>query len=160
MRLIAGWVVLVALVLAGCEPKERDAIVKDGGKALEHAGRAVSTAWNSVAKKVSEISPESSKEAMDNARLAVVDLQKQAAAIENPTPEVLRQVEQARAALAKIDAAARLRELQEQAAALAEQAKQQTEVGAKKLADVQEQMKSARETYDAASSELEKLSGR
>ncbi len=145
------------MLVVGCEPKDRESIVQDGGKALEHAGRAVSTAWNSVAKKVSEISPESSQDAMDQARLAVADLQKKAEAIPNPTPEVLRQVEQARAALAKIDAAAKLRELQDQAAALTQQAKQQTEAGAKQLADLQNQIKAAREHYDAASTQLEKL---
>lgn len=157
MRQIVGWTLLLTMLVVGCEPKDRESIVQDGGKALEHAGRAVSTAWNSVAKKVSEISPESSQDAMDQARLAVADLQKKAEAIPNPTPEVLRQVEQARAALAKIDAAAKLRELQDQAAALTQQAKQQTEAGAKQLADLQNQIKAAREHYDAASTQLEKL---
>lgn len=165
------WLSFVLVVAVACEPKDRESIVRDGGKALEHAGKAVSTAWNSVAAKVREISPESSADALSRARQAVVDVQDQAKAIPNPTPEVLAQLEAARAAIAKIDAAEKLRSLQEQAAALAAQAKDQVdraadgaqdlrkeaEGGAERLKQLERDIAAARESYDAAAQKLESL---
>lgn len=159
------------LVAAGCEPKDRETIARDGGKALEHAGKAAMTAWNSVAAKVREISPESSKEALERVRLSVVDLQKKAEAIPNPTPEVLAQLEQARASIAKIDAAEQLRALQEQAATLkadveakakaagegAKELREQVLVGNEKLEQLQKQIDAARAKYDETAKALEDL---
>ncbi|MCC7433306.1 MAG: hypothetical protein IT363_01375 [Methanoregulaceae archaeon] len=165
------WLSLVVVFAIACEPKDRESIARDGGKALEHAGKAISTAWNSVAAKVREISPESSEEALSRARQAVVDVQEKAKAIPNPTPEVLAQLEAARAAIAKIDAAEKLRSLQEQAAALGADAKnkadraadgaqdlrKQLEAGNERLKLLEQEIAAARESYDAAAKKLESL---
>lgn len=140
----------IALFALGCEPKAREEIVRDGGKAYEHASRAVVTAWNSVAAKVKEISPDSSDDAIAQARMAVLDLQKKAEAIPNPTPDVMAQLNEARASLAKIDAAEELKRLQNQTKALGEGAGEQY----KKL---QHQVDEARKRYDESVGTLEKL---
>ena len=66
---------LLAIVcsLAGCEQKDRDVIATESSKAWEHASKAAMAAWVSVSKKVSEISPNSSEEAMQ----AAVQLQEE-----------------------------------------------------------------------------------
>jgi len=165
------WLSLVVVFAIACEPKDRESIARDGGKALEHASKAITTAWNSVAAKVREISPESSQDALERARQAVVDVQKQAEAIPNPTPEVLAQLESARAAIAKIDAAEQLRSLQEQATALgadasdkatraadgAQDLRKQLEAGNERLRLLQQEIAAARESYDAAAKKLESL---
>lgn len=171
MKSLAFALVLALGLAAGCEPKDRESIAKDGGKALEHAGKAAMTAWKSISAKVSEITPESSKEAIEKARQSVMDLQKQAEAIPNPTPEVLAQIESARAAIAKIDAAEQLRALQDQATAIkndlaekakavgesAESAKSQIEAGNKQLKELQQQIDTARANYEEAAQAVEKL---
>lgn len=167
------WLSLVAVFAIACEPKERESIVRDSSKALEHAGKAAVTAWNSLSAKVRELSPESSEEALSRARQAVVDVQERAKAIPNPTPEVLAQLEAARAAIAKIDAAEKLRSLREQAAAIGADVKEKADQAGKGAQDLRNQVAegndrlkflekeiaAARESYDAAAKKLESLTG-
>jgi glutamyl/glutaminyl-tRNA synthetase len=138
---------LFALSLVGCEPKDRETFSKESGKAWEHASKAAITAWNSVAKKVSEITPDSTKEAMDSARKAAEDAQNKLGAIPNPTPEVMKQIEAAKAALAKLDAATRLKDLQEQAGMMVEDAKLKAENAGKSAEEIQKNLTNANETY-------------
>ncbi len=138
---------MLCLALVGCEPKERDTFAKESGKAWEHASKAAVTAWNSIAKKVAEITPDSTKEAMDSARKSAEDAQKKLGDIPNPTPEIMKQIEAAKAAIAKLDAAARLKELQERAAQMVEDAKKQAENAGKSAEEVKKKLSDANESY-------------
>jgi len=138
---------LLLITLAGCEPKDRDTFAKESGKAWEHASKAAITAWSSVAKKVAEITPDSTQEAMDSARKAAEDAQKKLSEIPNPTPEILKQVEAAKASLAKLDAAERFKKLSEQATQMVEDAKLKAENAGKSADEIRKNLEGANESY-------------
>ncbi len=148
-------VAALCVALAGCEPKERDTFAKESGKAWEHASKAAVTAWNSVAKKVAAITPDSTREAMDSARKAAEGAQKKLSGIPNPTPEIMKQVEAAKASIAKLNAAERLKDLQERAAKMVEDAKKQAENAGKSVEDVKKNLSTANENYQSLMKDVE-----
>lgn len=144
-RILLGLIACVAL--HGCEPRDREVIATEGGKAWEHASKAAVTAWNSVAKKAMEITPSASSEAMDAARKAVEAAKKQLEAIPNPTPDIQKKLAEARAGMEKIDAAATLKELQDKASGMVEAARRQAENAGKTYEEVRSNLKGANENY-------------
>jgi chromosome segregation ATPase len=136
-------------ILIGCEPKERATIVTEGAKAWDHAAKAAVTAWESVAKKAAEITPAASKQAMDSARAAVESARKKLEEVPNPTPEIQKKIEAARAGISKIDAAATLKELQDKASSMVESAKEQADNAGKTYNEVKSNLEQANAQYKA-----------
>lgn len=136
-------------LLVGCQPKDRATIVTESSKAWEHASKAAITAWNSVAAKVSEITPDASKEALAAARSAVDAAKKKLESVPNPTPEIRKKIEEARAGISKIDAAATLKELQDKSSAMLESARQRAENTNKTLEEVRTNLEAGNEQYKA-----------
>lgn len=153
-------IALIALLVLGCEAKDRDSIAKETGKAWEHASRAAVTAWASLSKKVDEITPDSTMGAIEEARKAAASAQEQLSKIPNPTPEILKQIEAAKAAVAKLDAAQRLRDLQDRASAMVADAQKQADNAGKSAEAVRQNLMRANETFQKLQTEIQSASER
>lgn len=92
---------------------------------------------------------------MSSARDAVEGVQKKLAEVPNPTPEIQKQIEAARASIAKIDAAATLKELQDKTRAMVEGAQKQAENAGKTAEEVKQRLEAASDEYRALSKRID-----
>ncbi len=145
---------MASFLLGGCQPKDREVIVRESGQAWDHAAKAASTAWDSAMVKIKEITPESTQSALDSAKESAVSLQKKLEGIPNPTPEITKQLEGARQSLAKVDAAQTVRDLQTKSESMITDARQKGENAGKSIEDLRKQLATANENFQTLQKQL------
>ncbi|MBI1756059.1 MAG: hypothetical protein HY248_05815 [Fimbriimonas ginsengisoli] len=158
---------LGVLMLAGCEPRDRDEAASQGTKALKQVASAAQDAWAAASRQFGKLKDTDPKEALEAARKQAESARDRIQAVAT-TPENRKRLAAAQAEIARLKAAMDVQSLQaqwkgavEKAQAEGKVAKVSVEDASRKLTQIDQSFRSisdqlaeARRIYEGAAEKL------